>query len=95
MTPQTIADQVADQLRRLITSGDYKPGDRIPAERDLAIQLGVGRPAVREALRELKAQGLLVTGRGAQGTTVASLPSPAFPRRCPRCWDRARSASSS
>ncbi len=78
VAPHTVADQVADQLRHLITSGQYKPGDRIPAERDLAIQLGVGRPAVREALRELKAQGLLVTGRGAQGTTVASLPTPGF-----------------
>jgi GntR family transcriptional regulator, transcriptional repressor for pyruvate dehydrogenase complex len=78
VTTQTVADQVADQLRNLINSGHYKAGDRIPAERDLAIQLGVGRPAVREALRELKAQGLLVTGRGAQGTRVASLPTPAI-----------------
>ncbi|MBN1319289.1 MAG: Cof-type HAD-IIB family hydrolase [Thermoleophilia bacterium] len=78
VTPQTIADQVAKQLRTLIASGEYKPGDRIPAERELAAGLGVGRPAIREALRELKAQGLLVTGRGAQGTTVASLPTPSF-----------------
>lgn len=78
VAPQTISDQVAEQLRRLIASGEYKPGDRIPAERELAARLGVGRPAVREALRELRAQGLLVTGRGAQGTTVASLPSPSF-----------------
>jgi GntR family transcriptional repressor for pyruvate dehydrogenase complex len=78
VTPQTIPDQVVSQLRRLITSGEYKPGDRIPAERDLAARLGVGRPAVREALRELKTQGLLTTGRGPQGTTVASLPTPHF-----------------
>lgn len=78
IAPRTVSDQVAEQLRDLITSGDYKPGDRIPSERDLAVRLGVGRPAVREALRELRAQGLLVTGRGAQGTTVASLPSPSF-----------------
>jgi len=78
VTAQTIPDQVADQLRRLITSGEYKSGDRIPAERHLAVQLGVGRPAVREALRELKAQGLLTSGRGPQGTTVASLPIPHF-----------------
>src|SRR5512139_2950739 len=79
VVPRTIADQVADQLRQLINSGAYKAGDRIPSERDLATQLGVGRPAVREALRELKAQGLLITGRGAQGTTVASLAaSPSF-----------------
>lgn len=78
VNPQTVSDQVAEQLRSLITSGAYKPGDRIPAERELALRLGVGRPAVREALRELKAQGLLAAGRGAQGTTVASLPSPSF-----------------
>lgn len=76
IVPHTVCDQVAEQLRRLITSGDYKPGDRIPSERELAARLGVGRPAVREALRELKAQGLLITGRGAQGTTVASLAAP-------------------
>ncbi len=78
ITPRTVADQVVDQLRSLIESGEFKPGERIPAERDLAVRLGVGRPAVREALRELKAQGLLISGRGAQGTTVTSLPSPQF-----------------
>jgi GntR family transcriptional repressor for pyruvate dehydrogenase complex len=78
VTPQTIPDQVADQLRHLIGSGEYKPGDRIPAERELAARLGVGRPAVREALRELKAQGLIASGRGPQGTIVASLPTPHF-----------------
>jgi len=78
VTPQTVADQVAEQLRRLVDSGEYRTGDRIPAERELAVRLGVGRPAVREALRELKAQGILVSGRGAQGTVVASLPSPSF-----------------
>ena len=73
VVPRTITDQVAEQLRQLINSGEYKAGDRIPSERDLATRLGVGRPAVREALRELKAQGLLVVGRGAQGTKVANL----------------------
>lgn len=66
----TISGQVAQQLRELINSGEYKPGDRIPSERELAERLGVGRPAVREALRELKAQGLLLAGRGSQGTVV-------------------------
>ena len=78
VVPRTITDQVAEQLRQLISSGEYKAGDRIPSERDLASQLGVGRPAVREALRELKAQGLLIVGRGAQGTNVANLPAPSF-----------------
>ncbi len=78
VVPRTITDQIAEQLRQLINSGEYKAGDRIPSERELASRLGVGRPAVREALRELKAQGLLVVGRGAQGTNVANLPSPSF-----------------
>jgi len=76
--PKTVSDQVAEQLRTLVTSSDYRPGDRIPSERELALRLGVGRPAVREALRELKAQGLLITGRGAQGTVVASRPGPSM-----------------
>ena len=76
--PQTVSDQVAEQLRTLVTSGDYKPGDRVPSERELALRLGVGRPAVREALRELKAQGLLISGRGAQGTVVANRPGPSI-----------------
>lgn len=78
VVPRTITGQVAEQLRQLINSGEYKAGDRIPSERELASGLGVGRPAVREALRELKTQGLLVVGRGAQGTNVANLPSPSF-----------------
>lgn len=78
ISPRTVVDQVAQQLRSLITSGGYKPGDRLPSERELAARLGVGRPAVREALHELRAQGLVVIGRGAQGTKVALLPSPSF-----------------
>lgn len=78
VTPQTIADQVAEQLRQLIVAGEFRAGERIPSERELATRLGVGRPAVREALRELKTQGYLITGRGAQGTIVAGLPSPSF-----------------
>lgn len=76
VTPKTIADQVAQQLRELISSGEYKPGDKIPSERELAARMHVGRPAVREALRELKTQGLLISGRGARGTVVASVRNP-------------------
>ncbi len=43
-------DRVVDHVRRLIESGGLKPGDRIPGERDLALELGVSRPSVRSGL---------------------------------------------
>lgn len=74
VTPATVSEQVADQLRDLISSGRLQPGDKLPSERELAERFGVGRPAVREALRELKAQQLVSSGRGSRGTVVTQVP---------------------
>ncbi|MEJ8835210.1 FadR/GntR family transcriptional regulator [Ramlibacter sp. AN1133] len=49
--------QIAEQLRGLITQGEFAAGTRLPAERDLARQLGVSRPSVREALIALEVEG--------------------------------------
>lgn len=49
--------QIAEQLRGLITGGEFAAGSRLPAERDLAKQLGVSRPSVREALIALEVEG--------------------------------------
>jgi len=49
--------QIAEQLRGLITEGEFAAGTRLPAERDLARQLGVSRPSVREALIALEVEG--------------------------------------
>lgn len=63
---QSLDTRVVARIRDLIESGDLQPGDRLPPERDLALQLGVSRTALREALHTLAAFGLveLRHGRG-------------------------------
>ena len=55
--PQRLYRQIAGQLRALISQGELAVGSRLPAERDLAKQLGVSRPSVREALIALEVEG--------------------------------------
>ena len=57
--PRRLYRQIADQIRALIRTGEFKPGSRLPPERDLAKQLGVSRPSVREALIALEVEGLV------------------------------------
>lgn len=57
--PRRLYRQIADQIRTLIGTGEVAPGARLPAERDLARQLGVSRPSLREALIALEVEGLL------------------------------------
>ncbi|MDM0090055.1 MULTISPECIES: FadR/GntR family transcriptional regulator [unclassified Variovorax] len=57
IAPQRLYRQIADQLRTLIGDGEFATGARLPAERDLARQLGVSRPSVREALIALEVEG--------------------------------------
>jgi DNA-binding FadR family transcriptional regulator len=66
--------QIADQIQRLVISKALRPGDKLPSERELAEELGVSRPVVREAVRTLTAQGL-VTVRPGSGTYVRA-PTP-------------------
>jgi GntR family transcriptional regulator, transcriptional repressor for pyruvate dehydrogenase complex len=62
--------QIAAQLSNLIAAGEFPEGSRLPSERDLAEQLGVSRPSVREALIALEVQGKVVVRVGA-GVFVA------------------------
>ena len=62
------ADVVVAQLTRAIELGQLLPGDRLPAERELAMQLGVSRVTLRAALHGLREAGLLErSGRGSGG----------------------------
>lgn len=54
---QRLYRQIADQISGLIASGEFEQATRLPSERDLAVQLGVSRPSVREALIALEVEG--------------------------------------
>ncbi len=58
---------VVQRIREKLAAGDLRPGDKLPAERELAKQLDVSRNVVREALRALENAGLLKTRKGAHG----------------------------
>lgn len=64
-------EQIAERLARDIAGGRLAPGDRLPAQRELARVLEVSRPSVREALASLENEGLIETRRGA-GSFVAT-----------------------
>jgi DNA-binding FadR family transcriptional regulator len=68
-------EQVNDQLRELIVSGELAPGERLPNEAVLAREFGVSRATVREALRILTAQNLIRTTKGAGGGSYVTLPT--------------------
>ena len=59
-------EQIVQQVEESILSGQLKPGDQLPAERDLAQSFGVSRTAVREAVKTLREKGLVeaFSGRG-------------------------------
>ena len=67
------AGQVVDFVRRQIDAGRLKPGDRLPAERDLAEEIGVSRPSLRSGLRTLQAIGVIQSRQGA-GTFISDGP---------------------
>lgn len=60
------ADDISAQIRDAMARGVLKPGIRLPPERSLAVQFGVSRNTLREALRSLENSGVLVLRRGAQ-----------------------------
>ena len=71
MKKTTLADQIAGKIQDMIQTREFAPGERLPAERQLALQLEVSRPSLREALKQLSSQGLLQSRQGG-GTYVQS-----------------------
>jgi len=69
-TEPLATELVVAYVRKLIEAGDLRSGQRLPAERELATQVGVSRPSVRAALQSLAALGVVETRHGA-GTFVA------------------------
>lgn len=65
---------LADELRAEITSGRLQPGERLPPEPELCVKTGVSRSTVREALRLLASQHLIVTTRGVTGGSFVAHP---------------------
>ena len=72
ITIEKPVDKIIKQIRMLISSGELSPGDKLPPERKLADHLGVGRSAVRDAIRKLEFYGILKT-LPQSGTVVAGI----------------------
>jgi len=73
----TLAESVADRLLTLIRDGTFQAGDRLPPERKLARELGVGRSTIREALQLLAARNI-IDARPGRGTTIKEVPMDAL-----------------
>ena len=75
--PEKLSATVVRQIEELILRGVLTPGERLPAERELAERLGVSRPSLREAIAELQDRGLLAAKAGS-GVFVADVLGSAF-----------------
>ncbi len=72
--PREKPQQIADELRTLILAGDLADGESLGHEPDLVQRFGVSRPSLREALRILETEGLIVVVRGVHGGVVVQHP---------------------
>ena len=68
-------EKIVDLIKQKVFSGEFRPGDRLPAERDLADALKVSRLSVREAYRSLELFGMLEIRRGNEGGAFIRAPS--------------------
>lgn len=69
------SDEVVQQVKKVIISGELATGDRLPSERDLAERFGLSRMTIRDALRVLESQGLIEIKVGASGGAFVREPN--------------------
>jgi GntR family transcriptional repressor for pyruvate dehydrogenase complex len=69
-----VSDQVKKILKQAMMDGKYKPGDKIPTEEKMAQQFKVSKATIREALRDLEAEGLIEKRRGLYGGSFIARP---------------------
>jgi DNA-binding FadR family transcriptional regulator len=70
-----VVDDIIEAIKQALIRGDLTPGQRLPSENELAQRLGVGRGAIREAMKMLSALGVVEIKQG-NGTYITSEPSP-------------------
>lgn len=75
LVTESLAKQIAQQLRQAILEGRLKADQRLPTEDELAARFSVSRPTIREALKRLAAQNLIRSRRGPTGGTFVTHPS--------------------
>lgn len=73
--PSRLSDWVKDLLKKALLEGDLKPGERLPAEQEIARELNVSKVTVREALREIESEGLIEKRRGMYGGSFVAEPN--------------------
>jgi GntR family transcriptional regulator len=75
--PELIYAAMADHVEARIRAGELSAGSRLPSERDLAAEYGVGYMTARRAAQELRERGLIVTVQGKGTFVVDPVPKPA------------------
>lgn len=75
LVTESLAKQIAENIREAIINGSLKVDERLPTEEELAARFKVSRPTIREALKRLAAQHLIRSRRGPTGGTFVNRPS--------------------